>query len=107
MDDKISRFGTREDQYPVNNWLNDIFCARIIVANDEIKSVMEVLDDWQDELNLKIGICGIKKVIVVYTSISKTKVTFTFRGVANMDEQDLQSNIRNHEKFKRNFYVSR
>ena len=23
IDDKIGRFSTREDQYPVNNWLND------------------------------------------------------------------------------------
>ena len=28
IDDKIQRYSAREDQYPVNNWLNDIFGAR-------------------------------------------------------------------------------
>ncbi len=32
IDDKIGRFAIREDQYPVNNWLNDIFGARIILT---------------------------------------------------------------------------
>lgn len=27
IDDKIERYASREDQYPVNNWLNDIFGA--------------------------------------------------------------------------------
>ena len=53
IDDKIERYASREDQYPVNNWLNDIFGARIILNADEINLVMNLLDDWQDELNLK------------------------------------------------------
>ena len=53
IDDKIERYSIREDQYPVNNWLNDIFGARIILNADEINQVMNLLDDWQDELNLK------------------------------------------------------
>lgn len=43
IDDKIERFSSREDQYPVNNWLNDIFGVRIILIADEIKSVMDLL----------------------------------------------------------------
>ena len=50
IDDKIQRYSAREDQYPVNNWLNDIFGARIILTTEEIDSVMDLLDDWQDEL---------------------------------------------------------
>lgn len=53
IDDKIERFSSHEEQYPVNNWLNDIFGARIILTSKEIKSAMDLLDDWQDELNLK------------------------------------------------------
>jgi hypothetical protein len=53
IDDKIERFSTREDQYPVNNWLNDIFGARIILTAAEITAIMDLLDDWQDELSLK------------------------------------------------------
>ncbi|MFI3137193.1 MAG: hypothetical protein QX197_10500, partial [Methylococcaceae bacterium] len=52
IDDKIARYSIREDQYPVNNWLNDIFGVRIILKADEIISVMDFLDDWQDELSL-------------------------------------------------------
>jgi ppGpp synthetase/RelA/SpoT-type nucleotidyltranferase len=104
IDDKISRFGTREDQYPVNNWLNDIFGARIIVANDEIKSVMEVLDDWQDELNLKNWYLRDKEGYRGLHIYFKNKSNFYFPWELQIwDEQDLLSNIRNHEKFKRNF----
>lgn len=53
IDDKIERFSSREDQYPVNNWLNDIFGARVVVSADDLKIIMDLLDDWQDELNLK------------------------------------------------------
>jgi ppGpp synthetase/RelA/SpoT-type nucleotidyltranferase len=104
IDDKISRFGTREDQYPVNNWLNDIFGARIIVVNDEIKSVMEVLDDWQDELNLKNWYLRDKEGYRGLHIYFKNKSNFYFPWELQIwDEQDLLSNIRNHEKFKRNF----
>ena len=41
IDDKIERYSSRDDQYPVNNWLNDIFGALIILSADEIKSVMD------------------------------------------------------------------
>ena len=40
IDDKIQRYSAREDQYPVNNWLNDIFGARIILTTEEIDSVI-------------------------------------------------------------------
>ena len=53
IDDKIERFSTREDQYPVNYWLNDIFGARIILTAAEITAVMDLRDGWQDELRLK------------------------------------------------------
>ena len=53
IDDKIARYTSREDQYPVNNWLNDIFGARIVLNAGEIESVMNLLDDWQNELSLK------------------------------------------------------
>lgn len=80
IDDKIGRFSNRDDQYPVNNWLNDVFGARIILTAEEIKTVMDSLDDWQDEFGLKTGTCARKKVIEGCIFISKIKTTFTFRG---------------------------
>ncbi|MEN9946191.1 MAG: hypothetical protein RLZZ293_577, partial [Pseudomonadota bacterium] len=53
IEDKIYRYASGEDQYPVNNWLNDIFGARIILNGHEIKLIIDLLDTWQNELNLK------------------------------------------------------
>ena len=51
IDDKIERFSNREDQYPVNNWLNDIFGACIILTIDEInaaKTREDALVIWKE-----------------------------------------------------------
>jgi ppGpp synthetase/RelA/SpoT-type nucleotidyltranferase len=53
IDDKIARYSERDNQYPVNNWLNDIFGVRIILTKPEIAEVVEELDKWQDELGLE------------------------------------------------------
>ena len=53
IDDKINRFTHQDDQYPVNNWLNDIFAARFLLHADDIKAIMDCLDDWQEALSLK------------------------------------------------------
>jgi hypothetical protein len=80
IDDKIERFSSREDQYPVNNWLNDIFGVRIILTSDEITSVMDLLDDWQDELSLKNWYLRDKEGYRGLHISLKTKVTFISRG---------------------------
>ena len=104
IDDKIERFSNREDQYPVNNWLNDIFGARIVITNDEIKSVMALLDDWQDELNLKNWYLRNKEGYRGLHIYFKNKSNFFFPWELQIwDGEDVQSNIQNHEKFKRNF----
>ena len=43
--DKITRFSERQEGYPVNSILNDIFGARMILSSKEIAQVMEKLDD--------------------------------------------------------------
>jgi len=104
IDDKISRFSTREDQYPVNNWLNDIFGVRIILTADDIKSVMNLLDDWQDELGLKNWYLRDKEGYRGLHIYFKNKSNFYFPWELQIwDAEDIQSNIKNHEKFKRNF----
>lgn len=104
IDDKIERFSNREDQYPVNNWLNDIFGARIILTIDEINSVMNLLDDWQDELNLKNWYLRNKAGYRGLHVYFKNKNNFYFPWELQIwDIADMQSNIDNHEKFKRNF----
>jgi Region found in RelA / SpoT proteins len=104
IDDKISRFSNREDQYPVNNWLNDIFGARIVLSADEIARVMEFLDDWQQELSLKNWYMREKEGYRGLHIYFKNQSNFYFPWELQIwDVNDVQSNINNHEKFKRNF----
>jgi hypothetical protein len=104
IDDKIERFATRDDQYPVNNWLNDIFGARIILTTAEIATVMDLLDDWQDELNLKNWYLRNKEGYKGLHIYFKNRSNFYFPWELQIwDVEDIQRNIKNHEKFKRNF----
>jgi Region found in RelA / SpoT proteins len=104
IDDKIERFSTREDQYPVNNWLNDIFGARILLTATEITAIMDLLDDWQDELSLKNWYFRNKQGYKGLHIYFKNKSNFYFPWELQIwDTEDIRSNIQNHEKFKRNF----
>lgn len=104
IDDKIERFSTREDRYPVNNWLNDIFGARIILTAAEIANLMDLLDDWQDELSLKNWYLRNKEGYKGLHIYFKNKNNFYFPWELQIwDAEDIQSNIQNHEKFKRDF----
>lgn len=53
IDDKIKRHSHHTNQYPVNNWLNDIFGCRIILTHSKIKAVEKQLDTWYEKYNLK------------------------------------------------------
>ena len=104
IDDKIARFSCREDQYPVNNWLNDIFGARIILTADEIQSVMDLLDDWQGEFGLKNWYLRDKPGYRGLHIYFKNKNNFYYPWELQIwNVKDIQGNIKNHEKFKRNF----
>ena len=104
IDDKIERFSNRTDQYPVNNWLNDIFGARIVLSANEIALVIDLLDAWQDELGLKNWYLREKEGYRGLHIYFKNRSNFYFPWELQIwDGEDIQSNIENHEKFKRNF----
>lgn len=104
IDDKVARFSQREDQYPVNNWLNDIFGARILLSTSDIAAIMELLDDWQDELNLKNWYLRDKEGYRGLHIYFKNRSNFYFPWELQIwDHADMQRNIDNHEKFKRHF----
>jgi Region found in RelA / SpoT proteins len=104
IDDKIMRFSNREDQYPVNNWLNDIFGARIVLNAKDITQVMDLLDDWQVEFGLKNWYLREKTGYRGLHIYFKNKNNFYFPWELQIwDAADMHSNIENHEKFKRNF----
>ncbi|MEA2098584.1 MAG: GTP pyrophosphokinase [Campylobacterota bacterium] len=104
IDDKIERLSSREDQYPVNNWLNDIFGARIVLNTQQIESIIDTLDEWQDELSLKNWYLREKEGYKGLHIYFKNRSNFYFPWELQIwDEKDVRNNIKNHEKFKRNF----
>ena len=104
IDDKISRYTSRENQYPVNNWLDDIFGARVILDASEIAQVMDCLDEWQDNLALKNWYLREKQGYKGLHVYFKNRSNFYFPWELQIwDIDDLHSNIQNHEKFKRHF----
>jgi hypothetical protein len=107
IDDKIQRYSTRENQYPVNNWLNDIFGARIVLEAGAIQSIISLLDVWKNEFNLKNWYVrdqdGYRGLHVYF----KNQSNFYYPWELQIwDEQDIQSNIHHHEQFKRSFLPS-
>lgn len=104
IDDKIERYSSRKNQYPVNNWLNDIFGARILLTAEEITTVIDLLDNWQEELNLKNWYMRDKEGYRGLHVYFKNRSNFYFPWELQIwDVEDIESNIHNHEKFKRNF----
>lgn len=94
----------REDQYPVNNWLNDIFGVRIILSEEEITQIMDLLDEWQDAFGLKNWYLRDKERYRGLHVDFKNKSNFYFPWELQIwSDKDMRSNIENHEKFKRNF----
>ena len=102
--DKINRFANNDDQYPVNNWLNDILCCRIILNSAEIEEIENHLDCWQEKYGLKNWYKRDKdgyKAIHVYF---KNKNNFYFPWELQIwDESDVESNIEAHQSQKRFF----
>lgn len=104
IDDKLNRFSTSEDQYPVNNWMNDIFGARIVLPVEDIATVKELLDEWQEEFGLKNWYLRDKKGYRGLHIYFKNKSNFYFPWELQIwDVADVQTNIQHHEMFKRNF----
>ena len=104
IDSKIERFASQPDQYPVNNWMNDIFGARIILTGEEIESVIEHLDGWQKEFGLKNWYLRDKDGYKGLHIYFKSESNFYFPWELQIwDINDVDSNIKNHERHKRGF----
>ncbi|MDR0846775.1 MAG: GTP pyrophosphokinase [Lactobacillales bacterium] len=104
IEEKIKRYGEHQEKYPVNNWLNDIFGCRVILNRWQIKEILTLLDDWKVEYGLKNWYQRDKdgyKGIHVYF---KNQSNFYFPWELQIwDENDVDSNIEVHEKYKRKF----
>lgn len=102
--DKIERFSKRQEGYPVNSVLNDIFGARMILSSAEIAEVMNKLDDWKEQFGLKNWYL---KDTDDYTGVHiyfKNGSNFFYPWELQLwDEKDVERNIAGHVKYKRNF----
>lgn len=101
---KIERFKERQEGYPVNSILNDIFGARMILTSEQIGQVMERLDDWQEEYGLKNWYLRDKEEYVGIHIYFKNKSNFYYPWELQLwDEKDVEKNIASHIKYKRDF----
>ena len=104
IDYKIKRFINDPDQYPVNNWMNDIFGARIILKEKIISEILEIIDDWQEEFGLKNWYLRNKDGYKGLHIYFKNKSSFYFPWELQVwDARDIDENIKSHKKHKRDF----
>ena len=102
--DKIERFSGSVDKYPVNNWMNDIFGARVILSRPEMDEVQELLYGWQEEFGLKNWYFRDKDDYRGLHVYFKNKSNFYFPWELQLwDENDVELNIQNHRLHKRGF----
>ena len=102
--DKISRYLQRENQYPVNNILNDIFGARVILPSEAVAQVLARLDDWKTEYGLKNWYLRDVDDYVGIHIYFKNGSNFYYPWELQIwDEHDAKANIRSHRAYKRAF----
>ncbi|MFJ7978760.1 GTP pyrophosphokinase [Lysinibacillus xylanilyticus] len=102
--DKIERYSSNSDQYPVNNWLNDVFGCRMILDAKELEEIENSLDDWQEKYGLKNWYRRKKEGYEGVHIYFKNKSNFYFPWELQLwDKDHIQSNIEAHKKHKRNF----
>lgn len=102
--DKIERFSQRQDGYPVNSILNDIFGARVILGSQDIAQVMERLDDWKETFGLKNWYLRDKDGYVGIHVYFKNQSNFYYPWELQIwDEKDVDGNIASHRLYKRDF----
>jgi len=102
--DKIERYSLNVDKYPVNNWMNDIFGARMILTGDEITEVQDLLYGWQERFGLKNWYFRDKDDYRGLHIYFKNKSNFYFPWELQLwDENDVERNIQSHRLLKRGF----
>jgi hypothetical protein len=104
IQDKIDRFKQRQDGYPVNKVLNDIFGARMILSTAEISEVMERLDDWQAKYGLMSWYLRDQDGYIGLHIYFKNKNNYYYPWELQLwDQQDAKGNVESHKRYKRQF----
>ncbi|MCP2040141.1 hypothetical protein L1281_000721 [Neisseria sp. HSC-16F19] len=102
--DKIRRYSERDNQYPVNNILNDIFGARVILPSADVAAILQRLDDWKTEYGLKNWyLRDVDDYIGIHVYFKNASNFYYPWELQIWDEQDAAANIRSHQLYKRGF----
>lgn len=102
--DKVNRYLNRDNQYPTNNILNDIFGARIILSSEIIAVILNNLDNWKEEYCLKNWYLNDKDGYIGIHIYFKNKSNFYYPWELQIwDNKDVKKNIENHKLYKRSF----
>jgi hypothetical protein len=102
--DKINRYAQRSDQYPVQNWMNDIFGCRIVLPDGMIDEVISCTDEWQSAYGLKNWYLREKQGYRGVHVYFKNQSNFYFPWELQIwEEQDIAGNVESHRRFKRGF----
>lgn len=104
IQDKINRYLQRENQYPVNNILNDIFGARIVLPSADIAVILANLDHWRKKYGLKNWyLRDVDGYIGIHIYFKNASNFYYPWELQIWDEKDVLSNIKNHIAYKRGF----
>ncbi|GGE28242.1 GTP pyrophosphokinase [Streptococcus himalayensis] len=101
---KIDSYKKRDSHYPVNNILNDIFGARVILQSEEIQEILERLDYWKETYSLKNWYIRDRDGYVGIHIYFKNQSNFYYPWELQIwDEKDAEANIESHRLYKRSF----
>lgn len=104
IQDKIDRYLNRQNQYPANNILNDIFGARIVLPSDDITIILEKLDDYKEKYGLKNWyLRDVDGYIGIHVYFKNASNFYYPWELQIWDENDALNNIQNHILYKREF----
>jgi hypothetical protein len=102
--DKIKRYSTGVDTYPVQNWMNDIFGCRTVLPDGVIEEIISLTDVWQETYGLKNWYFREKQGYRGIHIYFKNRSNFYFPWELQVwEEKDVKGNIESHRKHKRNF----
>lgn len=102
--DKIERYDGKDDKYPLNKWMNDIFGIRIIVEDEQEQVILEMLEKWKSKYQLqryyKRNKDGYKGIHLYFKNDNNMYYPWEMQV---WTKSDLDSNITSHVEHKRRF----
>lgn len=102
--DKVERYRQRDNQYPTNNILNDIFGARVVWPSADVRDILDRLDGWKEQYGLKNWYLRDTDGYIGIHVYFKNASNFYYPWELQIwDEKDALANVQNHIAYKREF----